>query len=146
MDEKTIESTARNLVDSMEKKDIEKSLSYFTEDAVYYTPVGIFKGKDVIRRYFAWMAESFSELKFTDEGVGIIIKDNISAHQSTYSAKYDGIAINVRNICTAEFKGNKIKNHWTLTDRLSLAEQATKNPIARKVINSIIAQSEKGLH
>ena len=146
MDEKKIENTARNLVDSMEKKDIEKSLSYFTEDAVYHTPVGIFKGKDEIRRYFAWMAESFSELKFTDEGVGIIIKDNIAAHQSTYSAKDEIPRFPLRHICTAEFKGDKIKNHWTLTDRLSLAEQATKNPITRKVVNSIIAQSEKGLH
>ena len=31
-------------------------------------------------------------------------------------------------------------------DRLSLAKQAVKGPVARKIVNTIIARTEEGLH
>lgn len=91
------------------------------------------------------MCKPLTDVKFTDDGIGIIAKGNKVVYQSTYDAKYKGIKIKVGNVCTYEFSGDKIKNHWITTDRLSMAKQAATGPIARKIINSVIARTEQGL-
>jgi len=147
MDEKEMENTIRSFVDSLEKKDVDRALSFFTDDATWFTTQGIFKGKEKIKRYITWMANSLTDIKFSDDGVGIIAKDNKAVYQTTYDSKYKGTKIRVGNVCTYEFSGDKIKNHWIITDRLAMAKQAAKgHPIATRVVNSIIARTEQGLH
>jgi len=143
MAEKEIENVIRNLIDSLEKKDIDRALSLLTDDSTWSIPQGTFRGRDEIKRYLAWLGNY--DIKFTDDGVGIIIQGNKAAYQSTYDATYKGTTIKVSNICTYEFSGDRIKNHWTMMDRLSMVKQFATGPIARKVVNSIIAQTEKGL-
>jgi uncharacterized protein (TIGR02246 family) len=146
MDEREIENIIRDFVDSLEKKDIERALSFFADDATWFTTQGTFKGKDEIKRYLAFIGNALTDLKFTYDGVGILVQGNKAVYQSTYNALYNGIKIKVGNVCTYEFSEDKIKNHWILMDRLSLAQQAATGPIARKVVNSIIARTEKGLY
>ena len=146
MDEKEIERIIRDFVDSLEKKDIDRSLSFFTDDATWFTTQGIFKGKEEIKRYVSWMSKSLTSVKFTDDGVGIIIQGNKAVYQTIFDSTYEGIKIKVNNVCTYEFSGEKIKNHWIITDRLSMAKQAATGPIARKAVNTIVARMEKGLH
>ena len=50
MAEKEIENTIRNFVDALEKKDIDRVLSFFTDDATWFTTQGTFKGKEEIKR------------------------------------------------------------------------------------------------
>lgn len=146
MDEREMEKTIRSFVDSLEKKDVERALSYFTDDATWFTTQGIFNGKEQIKKYGEWLANFNTDIKFRDEGVGIIVKDNKAVYQTTYDAKYKGIKISVGNVCTYEFSGDKIKNHWLFMDRLSLAKQVATGPIARKAVNTIIARTEEGLN
>ena len=146
MEGKEIENIIRDLVYSLEKKDIDKTLSLFTDDATWYTTQGIFRGRDEIKRYLAWMANSLTDVKFSDDGVGIIVQGDKAIYQSTYDALYKGIKIKVGNVCTYEFSGDRIMNHWTIMDRLGLAKQAATGPIAKKVVNSVIARTEEGLH
>ena len=146
MSEYEIENVIRNLVDSLEKKDTDRALSTFTDDAKWFTPQGTFKGKEEIKRYLIWMANILEDLKFTYDGVGILVQGNKGVHQSTYEASYKGIKVKVANICTYEFSDDKIKNHWTIADRLSMAKQVAAGPIARKVVNSILSRAEEGLH
>ena len=146
MDEKEIERIIRDFVDSLEKKDIDRSLSFFTDDATWFTTQGIFKGKEEIKRYVSWMSKSLTSVKFTDDGVGIIIQGNKAVYQTIFDSTYEGIKIKVNNVCTYEFSGEKMKNHWIITDRLSMAKQAATGPIARKAVNTIVARMEKGLH
>lgn len=146
MDEKEMENTIRSFVDSLEKKDTERSISFFADDATWFTNQGKFKGKDEIKRYITWMCKNLTEVKFSDIGIGIIVKDNKAVYQSTYDAKYNGMKIRVGNICTYEFGEDKIKNHWINTDRLSMVKQVATGPIARKIVNSLIAKTEQGLH
>ncbi len=84
MAEKEMENTIRNFVDSLEKKDIERALSFFTDDATWFTTQGTFKGKDEIKRYIAWMSKTLTDLKFTDDGIGIIIQGNKAVYQSIF--------------------------------------------------------------
>ena len=140
-----MENTIRSFVDSLEKKDVGRALSFFTDDATWFTTQGIFKGKEKIKRYVTWMANSITDIKFSDDGIGIIVKDNKAVYQTTYDSKYKGIKIRVGNVCTYEFSGDKIKNHWITTDRLSMVKQVATGPIARKIVNSLIAKTEQGL-
>lgn len=146
MAEKEIESIIRDLVDALEKKDIDRALSHFTDDATWFTTQGIFKGKEEIKRYVAWMSKSLMGLKFTDDGVAILIQENKAVYQYIFEYAYEEIKIRASSICTYEFSGEKIKNHWTINDRLSMAKQAATGPIARKAVNTIVARMEKGLH
>ena len=146
MDEKEIERIIRDFVDSLEKKDIDRSLSFFTDDSTWFTTQGTFKGKEEIKRYVAWMSKSLTGVKFTGDGVGVIIQGNKAVYQSIFDSTYEGIKIRVSSVCTYEFSGEKIKNHWIITDRLSMAKQAATGPIARKAVNTIVARMEKGLH
>jgi uncharacterized protein (TIGR02246 family) len=143
MAEKEIENVIRDLIDSLEKKDMNRALSFFTDDATWFTTQGTFRGRDEIKRYLAYMGNY--DLKFTYDGVGILVQGNKAVSQSTYGATYKGTTIKVSNICTYEFSGDRIKNHWAMMDRLSMAKQFATGPIARKIVNSIIAQTEKGL-
>ncbi len=145
MAEKEIENIIRNLIDSLEKKDIDKTLSFFTDDATWFTTQGTFKGREEIRRYVTWMVNTLKDLKFTFDGVGILIQGDKAVAQSTFDALYNGIKIKVGNVCTYEFSEDRIKNHWTIIDRLSLAQQAAKGPIERMAVKNIVARSEKGL-
>lgn len=146
MNEIEIESVTKNLVDTLEKKDVERAVSTFTDDAEWFTPNGTFKGKNEIRRYISWMTNNLKDLKFVIDGVGILIQGNKGIHQSIYEGIYRGIKVKAANICTYEFAEDKIKRHWTVNDRLSLASQVAKGPIARKAVNTIIAKAEAGLH
>ena len=145
MDDQEMENTLRGFVDSLEKKDIDRTLSFFTDDAAWFTAQGTFKGKEEIKKYVSWMSKNLTDVKFSDIGVGIIAKGNKAVYQSTYDAKYNGIKIKVGNVCTYEFSEDKIKNHWITTDRLSMVKQVATGPIARKIVNSFIARTEQGL-
>lgn len=147
MSEQEMENTIRSFVDSLEKKDVEGALSFFTDDATWFTTQGTFTGKEQIKKYGDWLADSLTDIKFSDDGIGLIVKDNKAVYQTTYDAKYKGIKMRVSNVCTYEFSGDKIKNHWILMDRLSTAKQASKgHPIATCVVNSVISRTEQGLH
>jgi len=145
MSEKEIEGIVMDLVYSLEKKDTEKSVSFFTDDAVWYTPQGTFRGKNEIKKYITWMTNVLEDLKFTIDGVGILVQGNKGVHQSIYEGKFKGIKVKAANVCTYEFSGDKIKNHWTINDRLSIAKQSATGPIAKKAVNAIVARSEEGL-
>ena len=146
MAKKEIESIIRDLVDALEKKDIDRVLSHFTDDSTWFTTQGIFKGKEEIKRYVAWMSKSLTGVKFTDDGVAILIQENKAVYQYIFEYAYEEIKIRASSICTYEFSGEKIKNHWAINDRLSMAKQAATGPIARKAVNAIVARMEKGLH
>ena len=146
MAEKEMENTIRDFVDALEKKDTNRALSFFTDDATWFTAEGTFIGRDEIKRYLAWMSKTLTDMKFTDSGVGIIIQGDKAVYQTTYESTYEGIKIKVGNVCTYEFSGDRITNHWIITDRLSVAKQAAKGPIARMAVNTIVSRMEKGLH
>ncbi len=146
MAEKEMENTIRGYVDALEKKDTDRALSFFSDDATWFTAEGTFIGRDEIKRYLAWMSKNLTDIRFTDDGVGIIIQENKAVYQYIFESTYEGIKIKVGNVCIYEFSGDRIKNHWIITDRLSMAKQAAKGPIAKMAVNTIVSRMEKGLH
>lgn len=139
------ESIIRNFVGALEKGDLDGALSFFTEDATWYTAPGTFRGKDEIKKYATWLIQTVSNMKFTDDGVGILVQGNKALYQHILTGTFEGITFKVPAVCTYEFDGEKCKNHWTINDRLLIAKQVVKGPIAKMAVSAIINRTEKGL-
>lgn len=145
MAENKKEKAIRDYVDALEKKDVDRSLMFFTDDAVWTNTEGVFKGKEEIRNYTLWMLGSLKNLTFTDNGVGIIVEGNNAVYQSIFEGTNEGNRIKVSSVCTYQFDGDKCSKHFTTTDRMSMAKQAATGPFARIAVNAIVKRLEKGL-
>jgi ketosteroid isomerase-like protein len=98
MSEEKIVSVIRDFVEAIVKQDVEKTLSFLTDDVAWVQPEGTFKGKGEVKRLLTWLPKSFwySQIKVRDAGVGILVKGNkavyeqiiegMSAHGRTYEA------------------------------------------------------------
>ena len=53
MSEEEIVRVIRDFVEAIMKRDMEKTLSFLTEDVVWDQPEGIFKGKQEVKRLLA---------------------------------------------------------------------------------------------
>jgi len=140
-----IESKIRDYVDAFNKKDLDRALSFFADDATWSAPEGTFKGKEEINKYMTWVLESLHDETLSDDGIGIIVQGDKAVYQHTLEGTIEGNKYKVPSICIYEFSGEKCKNHWSLLDRITIAKQTVTGPIARKVVNTTVNRMEKGL-
>jgi len=136
----------RNFKDALNKKDIEESLSFFTEDADWVDPNGVFKGKEEIKKYLKWGFEVSPDQKVIESGVKIIAEEDRAVYEHILEGSYEGMKYQILALCIYEFKKDKIQHIRTVYDRLLEAKQLAKGPIAKTAVNSIINRMEKGLH
>lgn len=146
MAKEEIISIMRNFKDAYNKKDIEESLSFFTEDADWVNPDGVFKGKEEIKSYLEWVFEIIPDQKLIESGVKIIAEEDRAVYEHILEGSYEGMKYQILVLCIYEFKGNKIQHVRAVYDRLSLAKQVAKGQIAKTAVNSIINRMKKGLH
>ena len=146
MAKEEIISIMRNFKDAYNKKDIEKLLSLFTEDADWVNPDGIYKGKEEIKNYLKWVFEIVPDQKLIESGVKIIAEEDRAAYEHILEGSFEGMKYQILVLCIYEFKGDKIQHTRAAYDRLSLAKQVAKGPVAKTAVNSIINRMEKGLH
>ena len=130
----------REFAKTMEKGDIEKTLSFVTEDIVWATPNGTFKGKVELRRFLS--SESMQEISVTETGNGIIAQGNKAFFEHILASTYQGRRAEWLAMCAYEFEGDKIQHVRTTFDRLLLAKQVTSG-LPKLLVNQIIKQSEK---
>jgi hypothetical protein len=57
----------------------------------------------------------------------------------------EGMKYKILALCIYESKGEKFQHIRTAYDRLSMAKQLAKGPIAKTAVNTIISRMEKGL-
>lgn len=152
MSEKEIESILRDFGEAFVKRDVEKTLSFFAEDAVLAGPEGTFRGKHEIKHYWTWDARFSPTITVRDSGIGIMVKENraIVEHilQGAFEdKKYETPAMNLH-----EFSDGKIQHMRSYYDRLSAIKQVAtqytgiRGWFMKRLANYILAQSEKGLH
>ena len=141
MTNEEIANIMRDCVKTMEKGDVEKTLSFFTEDAVWVTPNGTFKGKDELRRCLS--AESMQNMTVTETGNGIIVQGNKAFFEHVIASTVQGQRAEGLTMCAYEFSDGKIKEVRTVFDRLSLAQQAAKGWLPKMLVNFIVKQAEK---
>jgi ketosteroid isomerase-like protein len=133
-------------VQALVRKDVEKALSYFADDASWRTNEGTFNGKSEIRNYLTWMSKMISNPKITEAGIGLLVKGTTAVYESDQEGTYEGTKYGMRVICIHEFKGEKFQNVRTIYDRLSMAKQAAKGLFSKSIVNSIVNRMEQGLH
>jgi hypothetical protein len=131
---------------ALESKDVDKILSFFTDDAEWHAPEGSFKGKEQIRRYVLWNKQTTPDLKITEVGVKIVAESDTGAYEHMLSGTIDGVKWDTLGLCIYEFTGDKIKSIRSVYDRLSIAKQASKGIMAKSAVNGILKRMEKGLH
>ena len=143
MTNEEIANIMRDFVQTMVKGDVEKTLSFFTEDAVWVEPNGTFKGKDELRRHLSTEAESMQDRTATETGNGIIVQGNKAFFEHVIGGTVQGRRAEVLAMCAYEFSDGKIKEVRSAFDRLSLAQQAAKGWLPKMLVNFIVKQAEK---
>ena len=148
MSEERIVSVIHERALASEKRDVEKMLSFLTEDVVWTNNEGTFKGKDEVKRYWTWEAQRMSNAKVRAAGIGTIVKGNIAVYEEVFEGSTsDGRRFGeIPVIIVEEFSGEKIQRHREYFDRLSMAKQGAKGWFERLIVGSIVNRIEKGLH
>lgn len=141
-----IASIVRKLNEALSKGDIETLMSFYAEDATLISPNGKFQGKDAIRHNWAWSLETWRNLTTTETEFGIMALGNKVAAEHTVEGTVGDMKVSIPIPCLYEFSGDKIRLHKMAYDRLSFAKQAAKGWFSKRVVGSIEAQMEKGLH
>jgi ketosteroid isomerase-like protein len=145
MSELNIETLIRNFLDTYMKLDVEGTLSFFAENAVWQVPEGVFKGKEA-KRYLTWVFKMNRQIKLRDAGIGLVVKGNKAVYEYMLEAvTSQGMKYETPGVCIYEIGDGKIKQHRVLYDRLSVANQAAKGTVSKRVIKSVLNTMEKGL-
>jgi len=140
MAEAEMANIMRDFVKSMEKGDVEKALSYLTDDADWVAPNGTAKGKDELKRMLS--SEAMRNVAATETGNGIIAQGNKAFFEHILETTYRGRKAKWLAMCAYEFSGDKIQHIRAAYDRLSVAQQVTSG-LPRMMINQIVKQTEK---
>jgi len=146
MPSEEIAKVVRKLNEALSKGDIESLMSFYAEDATLLSPFGKFQGKDAIRRSWTWVFETWQNLTTTETEFGVMALRSKVAAEHTVEGTVGGVKVSIPIPCLYEFNGDIIRLHKMSFDRLSLAKQAAKGWFSRRLVSSIEAQMEKGLH
>ena len=145
MAEEKIPSIVREFLKTMEGGDVEKSMAYFTDDAVWMCPQGTFRGKNEIRRYMAALYDQMKDAKVKECGNGLFVQGDKALIEHEISGTMEGKKASVLAFCAYEFEGDKIKEVRSAFDRLSMAQQVVSG-LPKMMVNMIVKQTEKGMH
>jgi hypothetical protein len=145
MSKEELISMMHKFKDAFNKKDLEKTLSFFAEDADFINPDGVFKGKEEIKSYLKWVFEIVPDQKIIESGVKIIAEEDKAVYEHILEGSVEGMKYQILALCIYESKGSKFQHLRSIYDRLSMAKQLAKGPIAKTAVNSIINRMEKGL-
>lgn len=145
MTDQQIKDAIRSFLKLSTAGDVKSALSLFTEDAVWESPHGTFKGTAQIEKILTWMSKVNKESKATENGIGIITQGDIGVIEHKLSAIYNGMKWESPTVCIYEFKNGKIANVRAFYDVLSQAQQAAKGMFAKWAVNAVVNASRKGL-
>jgi ketosteroid isomerase-like protein len=134
---------------AMNKRDFDKAISFFADDAVDVSPDGTFNGKAEVKRHFEWMAKTAAkngvdDIRLTE--VGIYVEGNVATHLFSMDGTTKKGKMSVPSVAVAEFKNGKVQRISSYYDRLALAKAMASGVIATRTVNAMVGQMEKGLH
>lgn len=144
--EEKIEKVIRGCCEATTKRDLERMLSFYVEDATLVTPEGTFKGKEEIKRYLTWTVQFTPKLTVTDAGIGILVRGNKAIYEQLLEGTTEGREWRALCTCIYEFSEEKIQHQRIFYDRLSIDKQVAHPWLAKKVVNWFVKRAEKGLH
>ena len=144
MSTEEIKKTLRSIHEALNKRDVDKAVSFFAEDAIQIIPEGTFKGKNEIKRYFTWLLKQYTKLTLTE--TEIIVEGNKAAHVYVIEGTTTRGKERVPCVSVLEFKNGKVQHLSSFYDRLSIAKQMARGVIQTRTVNAIVKRMDKGLH
>jgi ketosteroid isomerase-like protein len=144
MTDQQIKEAIRGFLKSWTSRDIKNAVTFFTEDALFCTPLGTFKGARQIEKYITWVNRITQDYKMTETGIGIITHGDIGVIEYNLSGTYSGKKWETPAICIYEFENGKIANMRGFYNVLSRSQQTT-NGISRWLVNLVANRAKKGL-
>jgi len=126
-----VEKMMNDYLAAMNAHDVEKFLTFFTDDAVYEcTPLGkVSRGKKEIKDFISSTFADFPDFKLEmksgfnagDRGAAEWVMSGTFAHSSMPGMPATGKKFSVRGVAITEFKNGKISrntNYWNLASFL----------------------------
>jgi len=139
-----IKDAIRGFLKSWTAGDVKNALSFFTEDALFTTPLGAFKGKAQIEKYVTWVLNMTKNYKMTETGIGIVTRGDTGVIEYSLSGISRGMKWEIPGMCIYEFENGKIANMRGIYNILSRSQQTTKG-ISRWLVNLVANKAHKGL-
>jgi ketosteroid isomerase-like protein len=134
-------------------RDIERMLALFTDDAVFIWAQGTFRGKAAIRQVLAQDVGASPTAVVRDTGLGMVAVGRSVVWERQVSLTVKGVPVREDAVTILEFDdAGQIRQFRSYYDKLGMMNQiASGLPgiygwFARKVVGSLVAQANKGLH
>jgi ketosteroid isomerase-like protein len=145
MTDQQIKDTIRGFLKSCMAGDTKQALSLFTEDTVWVSPQGTFKGIAQIEKFLTWVNRITKDYKITETGIGIITQGDTGVIEHNLSGTFKGKKWAMPAVCIYEFKNGKLASVRAFSDRLTQAQQASKGMFAKWAVNAVVNGTQKGL-
>jgi ketosteroid isomerase-like protein len=145
MSEKERKTLVRGFLTALEERDLEKALSLVTEDVVWTTPAGTYRGKEALRRYLAWEFEMVPSLTVTETGVGLLVEGDQALIEHRLAGRVRGEPCEWLGMCAYEFADGKLQAVRSVYDRLSLVQDSATGWLERMIVDLVASQAESGL-
>jgi uncharacterized protein (TIGR02246 family) len=142
-----LELLVRGVVDAFNRKDLEGLLFLFADDAVMIRPEGIFRGKDEIKRFYAWNFASYLqntlvEKNFVIEGDQVVLE---FVSEATVVRSDKELKQHLPGMVLFEFKNGKVQQVHDYYNKLLSAQQLANGWFEKTIVNGVVKRMEKGL-
>jgi ketosteroid isomerase-like protein len=139
-----IKRVAMNFDNAIEMRDSDLMAECFAEDCEIELMGLTLKGKDGVKRWMDWLFEHVTEIKLIPRV--IMVQNNTFFEEFIVKAKlHNGRSITSKQSEVLIYENYKIKNLRLYFDRLDFADAAADGVISKKIINTLIEKSTKGL-
>ena len=145
MNANRIRALAKSLDDAIENEDIEKVLSFFTEDCETELLGLRLKGRQGLKRALDWMYKHVTSITLSP--ITIIIDGSVFFEEFLVRAKtHKGELLEVKQAEVLIYNEDYLVTSLRLYfDRLLLADTVATNIIDRDLLNQVIKNSLRGL-
>ena len=140
-----IRKLAKSLDDAIERKNIEKLVSYFSDDCEIELLGITLSGKEGLKKAIAWMYRYLSEIILTPATI-MVDKHEFFEEFIVKAKTRKGKEIQTKQAEVLVYdKEYKVKSIRLYFDRLELAAAYVSNPIEKFMVNQVTKASLKGL-
>jgi limonene-1,2-epoxide hydrolase len=135
-----------------EARDVDAMLEFFAVDADLTAGPGTFRGKDEIAQFLRWDVGLSPTIRKRQIGVGVVASGRAVITENVIEATYEGIPYEHPITTVYELADDgKIQHMRAYYDKLAIDQQVTSRLpglqgwFARRMVNYIVSQGEKGL-
>lgn len=142
----SVEENAKILEDlhaAINKQDLEKAISFFTDDASFIVmPGGTCSSKDEIRKYFEKMLKAYEKIIFKDIHPPVV-SGEMATHEFMVNVKLEGGPEGtLPAVVVAEFRNGRVTQIRWYLDKLEAAKQLAKGTVAKRTVAAVAKRVE----